>query len=132
MTDGLSDKVKSQIEEILSKFPEQEGLGLTKLREKAITRLRERLPFVLAVLAIDLILSPVVQGDGERLRERFGHVLTALVVEVIMSTVHEELEKLGRSKPCKHCLPDSELCAKGKEWGPACLNCGDYEPVEGE
>jgi hypothetical protein len=130
MTDELSDKVKSQIEEILSKFPKQGGLDLTKLKEKAMTRLLERLPYVLVPLAIELIFA---QGEdiGERIAERFRYVLTALVVEVILITIHEELDKLGRSKPCKHLTPEyAPLCVKGKEWGPACLNCEDYEPME--
>jgi len=132
MTDELSDKLKAQIEQILAeKFPEQGGLALTKLKEKAMTRLRERLPYVLVPLAIELILSPGDKQLGERIAERFRYVLTALVVEVILSTIHEELEKLGRSKPCKHITPKhAPLCGMGKEWGPACLDCGDYEPME--
>ena len=137
MTDELSDKVKSQIEEILSKFPEQEGLDLMKLREKAMTRLRERLPYVLVPLAIELIFA---QGEGvvERIAERFRYVLTALVLEVTLSMFNEELEKLfneeleklGRNAPCKHWLGDSQFCKKGKEWGSVCFNCEDYEPME--
>ena len=130
MIDELSDKVRSQIEEILSKFPEQRDFALMQLRDKVLERLRERLPWVLIALAIGLILSPVDEELDivERLPERFHHVLTALIIEVI----HEELDKLGRSKPCKHCLPDSEFCLRGKEWGSVCLNCEDYEPMEEE
>jgi len=132
MSQELSDKLKAQIEQILAeKFTEQGGLALTKLKEMAMTRLRERLPYALVPLAIELIFA---QGEAavERLAERSRCVLTALTIEVILSTVHEELERLGRSKPCKHCLPDSEFCLKGKEWGSCCLDCCDYEPMEGE
>jgi len=129
MSQELSDKLKAQIEQILAeKFPEQGGLDLTKLKEKAMTRLRERLPYALVPLAIELIFA---QGEAavERLRERFRCVLTALTIEVILSTIHEELEKLGRSKPCKSALPGSDFCEKGKRWGSACLDCEDYEPM---
>ena len=130
----LSDKLKAQIEQILAeKFPEQGGLELGKLREKVMARLRERLPYTLLPLAIDLILSPVAQGEdiGERLAERFRYVLTALTISTILSTIHEELDRVGRSKPCKSLLPD-EFCEKGKRWGSACLDCEDYEPMEEE
>lgn len=133
MTQELNDKLKAQIEQILAeKFPEQGGLDLGKLREKVMTRLRERLPYALIPLAIELILSPVAQGEdsGERLAERFRHVLTALVLAVIAEVGNEELGKFGRSKPCKHWLLGSEFCLKGKEWGSACFNCDDYEPME--
>ncbi len=133
MSQELSDKLKAQIEQILAeKFPEQGSLDLTKLKEKAMTKLRERLPYVLVPLAIDLILSPDDKQLGERIAERFRYVLTALTIEVILSTIHEELERVGRSKPCKSILPYSEFCLKGKEWGSACLNCEDYEPMEEE
>lgn len=104
MPDELSDKVKSQIEEILSKFPVQRDFDLTKFRRKVLRRLAERLPLV----------------------------LTALVLEVIWDVGNEELGKFGRSKPCKHWLGDSQFCKKGKEWGSVCFNCEDYEPVEEE
>ena len=132
MSEGLTDKVKAQIDEILAeKFPEQKGLNLTKLREKVLTRLRERLPYALIPLAIELIFA---QGEDvvERLRERLPYVLTALTISTILSTVHEELDKLGRSKPCKSVLPESDFCEKGKRWGSACLDCEDYEPMEEE
>ena len=132
MSQELSDKLKAQIEQILAeKFTEQGGLALTKLKEKVMTRLRERLPYALIPLAIELISA---QGEAavERLRKRYRCVLTALTITVILSTVHEELDKLGRSKPCKSALPGSDFCLKGKEWGPCCLDCCDYEPMEGE
>ena len=104
MTEGLSDKLKAQIDEILAKkFPEQGGLDLTKLRDKVIKRLGERLPCVLA----------------------------ALVLQVIVEAVDEELGKVGKSNADNH-LPSSyycECCKQVRAWR-LCLY--DYPPPEEE
>lgn len=104
MSQELSDMVKSQIEEILRKFPGQKPPDSTELWDRVLKKVEEKLP----------------------------RALTALVLEVLLEVAGEELKKLGRSEPCKHWSLDSRLCAKGKEAGSTCFfDCEDYEPSQG-